>query len=114
MREAVQHAPPPRDVAYGAAIVFLVKEKSGFLTLAVVHRVANAVLGNLHRPGILRLAPQGKSGIRVTAGEARKPFPLPHGAVTAQVHGADDLPPVLPQDRDKRGQQSVQPTLGAQ
>ena len=85
MGEAVEHLFALRDLHNGTAVVLLVEEEARFLTVDVIHQIADAVLGDLH------LAAQvgTQSFQREKALVFLEPFQLAHLDVVALIDRVD-------------------------
>ena len=107
--EAVQHGFAPCQTRHRPAVVFLVKEKAGFLAVFKIHSVAHAVFHNLgDRFRRRRFTRQGEPALSFG-----KSFFFPQARVVAFVHAANGLP-VGAQKIHQGGQQHVLALLHAE
>ena len=109
MREAVQHTFAPCDLRDGAAVVFLVEEKACFLSLDIVHVIADTVLGDDDLAA--QVGPQPFH--RIKALVLFQPLQLAHLDVVALVDRVDRIA-ALSQRLDQIAEQHLLDTVDTQ
>ena len=108
MGEAVQHRPSLRQPPHCPAVVFLVQEKAGFLSVFYIYQIFYAVLYNLRYRRIRRGLPrQGKPFLVLL-----QSLLLPEGDIIPLEDAPNSLP-VLPKNPDQKRQQQVLDPLHA-
>ena len=102
MGKAVQHLLSPGQFCHCKPVVFLIQEKSCFLSIFKVHQITDAVFHYL-RTGALRL---GQSRHRQPAFAGRQTFQPADRHIAAFINAPYFLP-VFPQNPDQRWHQKT-------